>query len=802
MLQIIKRYFSVALLVAGLQTSWGFALLGPFPPAGSPDSWESAVLGYNYASTIFIDVQGGPMFLGDIGTPKNIAEEYRRNVPVMYYTYDQTFLNYFGTDGAAEVDGAYSIMNSIPSADKVDLSLYPLESMHFNYTAQADYLTDIKSITLHLLVEQMGLSDPARFVWTLHERLQFLPPICPDNVAYLVVQRNLDYLSSSVNQVQYSSYINDVLYSYIILENCVGPLLAVTVTFPVDPEASAYSAVASNNQDGSGTGYLGNSVNQPTSTSGGLQIGSFYSGLTRDDVAGLKYLFRTNNVNLELPDPTSLLFSVTTNLNLQQLFPSSNGTNNAGTNGFGFYVYDGNFGYGDYGWLMAASQTNSPAVMQALYPGLIISSSSNYFVVATNYTYTQYFTNSGAGTVYPPPLKLVTITNRTRYLLEKFVTKFANVFPDKVSTTTQAKLQTISVVPNSGAPYPAPPVTNTTTQLITLNNPSGDFFLLPMFHTNVCPLNLLYKGLTNVVAITNFLTATSTNIVTTTNTASYGSTMMLITYFTSYTWVGHPVTCAEVPNAANLYQGIGGSKFVRADYDSLIGQFFQPVTNYYSMVALTNSQWVPQRFVRVVTRPDFIMDAADLGEVTVLRSNPNFIPSPIVNGLAGPGTIATPTTFTYTKMGDAFWNGYFLNTASASTNGFLGELGQIHSLAWASFDASTNAPELYPNGTSIQNLEAILAVGFSPRTPPDGYIGSSYSQTFTINSGLQLPFIWSASSGGISGLPPGMTVTTASNRRDFILSGTPTSSGTFDFVLQLSDATGRSVQWNFTIIIH
>jgi hypothetical protein len=62
---------------------------------------------------------------------------------------------------------------------------------------------------------------------------------------------------------------------------------------------------------------------------------------------------------------------------------------------------------------------------------------------------------------------------------------------------------------------------------------------------------------------------------------------------------------------------------------------------------------------------------------------------------------------------------------------------------------------------------------------------------------LQPPLNWSA-----SGLPPGMSVTTAPNGTDFILSGTPGSSGTFDFVLQLSDADGRNVQWNFSITIH
>jgi len=804
MQQIFKRYFWIALLAGGLQTSWGFALLGPLTSAA--DAWQTAVIGYDlaYADTF---TPGDPVFLGDIGGPRNIAEEYRRNVPVIYYTYDQSFLNFFGSNGVASVDSAYALMNSLPSADQADLSQFPLGSMQANYTAQSDFLTDVKSVTLHLLVEQLGLADPARFVWTLHDRDQLPGTTCPIGMVYLTVQRNLDYQPSSLNQVQYSSYINDVLYSYFIIEDCTGPdPLAITVPFATDPEAqNFYSPVAVNNFDGNGFLYLNSNGTQPLTLGGGLQVGYFYTGLTRDDMAGLKYLFTTNNVNLEFPDPTSLQFDVITNYSLQQLFPNVNGTNViTGTNGAGFYTYDGNYGYGNYGWLIATSTTNGPAALQALYPGLVIASSSNYFVLSSNITYTQYFTNTGYGTTYPPPLTLVTVTNYTPYLLEKFVYTFANVFTNRVSPNTVSYLQTITVSPNLRAPYPSPPVTNYSTQtIITSNAPSGDFFLVPLFHTNVCPLDFLYTGLTNVLSITNFLTGASTNIVTATNSSLYTSTMISINYLTNYIWVTHPVNCAEVANAANLYQGIGGTTFVRADYDSLISEFFNPVTNYYTMVSLTNSQWQLQHFVRVVTRPDILMDAQDQGVAntfngTVFR-NINFTPSPILNGLAGPGTIDTPSTFTYNKIGDSTWNGHDIQVID--TEPFLGEYASIPSLAWASFDSSTNAPVLYPNGTSIMNLENELAVQLSPSSPPDGSNGSPYAVQFTASGGaFSPPFAWTAF--GIPGvigseLPPGLSLTSTGT-----LAGTPTSSGTYDFILQMSDSLSRSVQWTFSITIH
>jgi len=393
------------------------------------------------------------------------------------------------------------------------------------------------------------------------------------------------------------------------------------------------------------------------------------------------------------------------------------------------------------------------------------------------------------------------------------VTTFANVFSDPfhpIRPTSSYQLQVTTITPPLGAPYGSPYVTNTVLTTKTVNQPSGDFFLRPLFQTNVCPMDILSVGLTNVLSVTNLLTSGFTNLVTATNTSSYSSTLSQIFRFTNYTFEIYPTTCGQVSNAVNLYQGIGGVKFVRHDYDSLLGQYFAPITNYYSMVVLTNSHWRTVQFTRVVARPDILIDAADMGLPntvvgTVIR-NINFLPSPVVLPVAvlgprGPGTITTPTVFTYDKIGEASWNGYDLNTFTQGiTNGFLFQLGEIPSLAWASFDASTNDPILYPNGTSIATLESILTVNFSPAAPPDGYAGRAYSQTFAVGAGLlQPPLNWSAAN-----LPPGMAVANAPNGTDFILSGTPTTPGIYDFILYLAlpGAPGRNTQWNFTITIH
>jgi hypothetical protein len=68
--------------------------------------------------------------------------------------------------------------------------------------------------------------------------------------------------------------------------------------------------------------------------------------------------------------------------------------------------------------------------------------------------------------------------------------------------------------------------------------------------------------------------------------------------------------------------------------------------------------------------------------------------------------------------------------------------------------------------------------------------------TFTVTD-TSLPLVWSWSPVGTETLPPGLTLSSGGT-----LSGTPTQSGTFDFILQMTDSINRTVQWQFTIIIN
>ena len=824
MQQLIKRYCWVALLVAGAQASWGFALSGPLANhAGLPgtygDRWQTPVIGYGLG--------------GDLETPKNIAEEYRRNTPVMVYAFNQNFSSYFGSNGEAAVVSAFTIMNQLTNVDNYSdaLTEYSIDSQHQDTTALALGLTDLKSETLNLLAEQMGLSQPERFTWTLHDRYLPAGGKCPINELYLVVQRNFDPMTSLNQQVQYSPYVNDTLYTYEILEACTGANpLAQTFPISVDPLANTYTAVA-----GLGVGLGSIPFDTNTLTAGSIEVGGFYTDLTRDDVAGLRYMYRTNNVNWESPAFGASWFSITTNNATQQLFPNYTGTNvfvtgtnsyvgtNAftSTNGFNyFYYYDGTYGYGNYSALVTLAKTTSPAVLQALYPGLVISSSSNYYVLGSNAVYSAYFTNYVGSPVGSPPV-FVVVTNYIPALIEMFTTTFANVFTNRIwSTNSYAYMLTSTVGVPKGYPVGSPVVTNVTSQLVTYTNvPSGDFFVLPQFYTNVCPLSFLYPSgnLTNVLAVTNVITSLTSTITSGTNgTGSsnlvYSSTLSLVTYFTNYTWIVNPVNCTQATNATTWYQGIGRIQFVRIPdsifADPLTETFSTPYTNNYTMVAYnpTNNAYETRYFQRILLSPDILFSAEDLasplsGEIGAafdLR-NLNFNVANILPNLAGPGTIETPTEISFDKVGNVYGNGD-LAINNLSTNEFLSEFTQIGLLGWGSYDGSTNDPVVYPSGTSIYNIENQLIISVTP-TPAaglaDGYNGVAYGAVQFSATGGVSPYTWAVGAG--TSLPAGLSLSAGG-----VLSGTPANNlaGVYDFTIQLTDAANRVVNFNYSITIH
>jgi hypothetical protein len=251
-----------------------FSLLGPY------EAWMQPSNCFRLPVTVIYEQPG------DVGGPMCISNGYRWNVPVVTYGFDQSFLNFFGTNGVAAVEGAIQILNNIPPASSVVLTNYPDDTELINAQAQAQSLYDLQSVTLSLLLEQLGLASPTRSVFVLRA----WNPIFiyygasfnwPDGtIPQYVVMRNFDPESLSptpwVNGVEYEGFI----WSGLAMNVNESEIMMS----PADVEESHYTAVADNR----------------------LEVGGFYTGLTADDVGGLCYLYSTNNVNYEsLPSGVS-----------------------------------------------------------------------------------------------------------------------------------------------------------------------------------------------------------------------------------------------------------------------------------------------------------------------------------------------------------------------------------------------------------------------------------------------------------------------------------------------------------------
>lgn len=244
--------------------SSAFSLLGP------NEGWMTVDIGYQLG--------------GDIGGPLNLGEEYRWNTPVIVYGYDASFLDWFGQKGVDAIEQAIKIINALPSVSSfsADLHEFPLDTRRENYRAAALNLIDLKSEALALLMEQLGLAGAERWAWTLRSRVVI------NNIPfYTTTMRNFDPIT-----LRPSPFVNGTLYTYQILQTYANPDTWEAVDQPVDPLAPSASSVAIRLAIPQGTiDFRG--------TADTLSPGIFYTGLTRDDVGGLRYIYSRKNLNLE-----------------------------------------------------------------------------------------------------------------------------------------------------------------------------------------------------------------------------------------------------------------------------------------------------------------------------------------------------------------------------------------------------------------------------------------------------------------------------------------------------------------------
>jgi hypothetical protein len=273
MLRKLTKSVCLVLALTAAQHAGAFTLWGPL------EAWQTADLDYGvrfYYQNVDVSTRLG---FQENGGPKNFGEGSRLTTSTLTYGFDNTFLEYFGVDGEKAVEAAMSILNALPSASSANLSKFLTDgNQQFNYTAQALQLLDLKSTVLWLMAEHMGLLGETH-VWDLRAREHFSTPTC--DYYYYVVNRSYDPVTYDP-----TPYVNGRLYGYIIWDGCpIAINVGDAIETPADTTAPRFTAVA---------------------TGEGLELGGFYLGMTRDDVGGLKNLYKKNNYAFQSLDAESV----------------------------------------------------------------------------------------------------------------------------------------------------------------------------------------------------------------------------------------------------------------------------------------------------------------------------------------------------------------------------------------------------------------------------------------------------------------------------------------------------------------
>jgi hypothetical protein len=284
----------------------GFVMIGPIT---MPAEAVAVVGGANVSLNI----------TDDLGGPKEIDRFYRWNVPDLTYSFDDSFVRYFGLEGVNAVNDAVGVMNDF--FEPADGSYKGVTSMDFardgfvsnfnttwlNTTAQNQQIIDLKSLVLGMLVNQMGIGNPHRYAFTTRSISQ---NGTGTEWSFNVRLNNFDPLTLMPTDV-----INGVTYSYRLIHDAAPraggapagaeiPTFVDMEEFTTDTSGNAWTAVS-----GIVDAFYGNTAIYWTDSPTLFDFGVYYDGqnamggqyqprhaLTYDDAGGLKYLYNTNNI--------------------------------------------------------------------------------------------------------------------------------------------------------------------------------------------------------------------------------------------------------------------------------------------------------------------------------------------------------------------------------------------------------------------------------------------------------------------------------------------------------------------------
>ena len=682
------------------------------------------------AAAASVGVSGVNAFTFAWGTNRavanNIGEEYRWNTPLLTYAYDESFLSYFGSNGVVAVDNAIRMLNAIPPVSQIrtnyppvdrkapNLWNFPTRPDRYHGRAASARLLDIKSHALAELFSYMGLGN------------------AEDNAYQFefgaVALRNLDPISRMP-----SKYVNGSLLSFVLLGTGVQ-------SFPIDLMKPAIT-------------LAGTRDNAATR----LAEGKFLVAPTRDDIGGLRELYRKDNFNMEPLPPFT--YQVVTN-------PPSL------TNPAVFSI--------DLRWFCKESKTNTPTAFQQfvltnqwwgpLYtnlniPPLVILKTNVTWKMGWTTNVTPYLTNF-PWTPVGQPATLVYLTNKLRTFKASYDYVFGNVItnihvPKEKSKVTYRSWEVIPKAPLWSVIGSVPTTTNYNISVIDDHCPHGEIIILPTTN-NIVGYHFTDMAFERVNTLTNVLTPTN-------NLANPGGGLpgqggglgaggAAITNFiglmedevwqsTNHAYLAHPIVFTT---NTMLLGGVDKIQFEQYQPDSWVttnytasrfikdykfpdlekqtftfivqggaggggaGQAAQSLTNSlmrtyeYELDYVTNGVVKSAKFIKFITRPDILFTALSMPP-TIATTNraPNMINNnPLngfqVDGLFGPGNITIPPAgfvIGFNKLG-IHWE---INPFA-----FLNEENMTPGWQWGSYDGTMNEPIIYPTGRTIRDLEKMI----------------------------------------------------------------------------------------------
>ena len=283
-------------LLAGTLRSPGFVLMGP------PNLNETVAFNY----------------VDDLGAPKEIDRQTKRffrwNIPSFVYSFDASFVGYFGVEGMDAVHEAFNVLNNFfvnedyKGMSALDLSKHGYVGNYnttwVNTTAQNSQVIDIKSVVLGLMVNHLGLGNPHRHAFSI---TGLTTNSTGSSLNFHVRLRNYDPVSG-----QATDTINNVKYSYRLIHDLqtidisavAQPTTVDMEEFTGDQSGNAFTSVAA-----IADAFYGGTSLFWTDTPTVFNFGVYYDGfnamggqfsprhaLTYDDAGGLKYLYSTNNI--------------------------------------------------------------------------------------------------------------------------------------------------------------------------------------------------------------------------------------------------------------------------------------------------------------------------------------------------------------------------------------------------------------------------------------------------------------------------------------------------------------------------